>query len=171
MIEMRKRGLAAHGIRNLDAKETDSARDVCRKQFTEITAGLLCKLTSHTYVIYHANHVAGEHCAANGTLSENDKDRSKFQMKWGVKFVDFALEHKCRFINYPRALETENQIIGTSQFKLKNIKKETFAEFMPTLVKAYQGPADEYDDSILAIVPWEAGTYLLLWRLACLTES
>ncbi|KAJ7884830.1 hypothetical protein B0H14DRAFT_3857071 [Mycena olivaceomarginata] len=141
MIEMRKRGLAAHSIpiQNLNPHEHEGPRDVFRRQFTSIIGGQLWAF-----------------CHAAGTLSGQDVDRARFQMKWNTKFIDVARESKCRIVNYPAALQAANQIIGTQQFNVKKIKSATFERFMSSLVKANETRnANDDADDIMQIVAWE----------------
>ncbi|KAJ7692811.1 hypothetical protein B0H14DRAFT_3662711 [Mycena olivaceomarginata] len=141
MIEMRKRGLAAHSIpiQNLNPHEHEGPCDVFRRQFTSIIGGQLWAF-----------------CHAAGTLSGQDVDRAKFQMKWNTKFIDVARESKCRIVNYPAALQAANQIIGTQQFNVKKIKSATFERFMSSLVKANETRnANDDGDDVMQIVAWE----------------
>ncbi|KAJ7873507.1 hypothetical protein B0H14DRAFT_3860058 [Mycena olivaceomarginata] len=141
MIEMRKHGLAAHSIpiQNLNPHEHEGSCDVFRRQFMSIIEGQLWAF-----------------CHAAGTLSGQDVDRAKFQMKWNTKFIDVAQESKCRIVNYPAALQATNQIIGTQQFNVKKIKSATFERFMSSLVKANEmrNTNDDGDD-VMQIVAWE----------------
>ncbi|KAJ6524781.1 hypothetical protein B0H19DRAFT_1085170 [Mycena capillaripes] len=144
MIEMRKRGLAAHSIpiQNLIPHEHERPRDAFRRQFTSIIGGQLWAF-----------------CHAAGTLSGQDVDKARFQMKWNMKFIDAARESKCRIVNYPAALQAANQIIGTQQFNLKKIKAATFERFISGLVKANgtrdANDDDDDDDDVMRIVAWE----------------
>ncbi|KAJ7336146.1 hypothetical protein DFH08DRAFT_965046 [Mycena albidolilacea] len=140
MIEMRKRGQAARSIpiQNLDPHEHEGPRDAFRRQFTSIIGGQLWAF-----------------CRAAGTLSGQDVDKTKFQMKWNTKFIDVARESKCRIINYPAALQAANQIIGTRQFNVKRIKSATFEKFMSSLVDAHGTRAAHDDDDVMQIVAWE----------------
>ncbi|KAJ7301181.1 hypothetical protein DFH08DRAFT_979042 [Mycena albidolilacea] len=140
MIEMRKRGQAACSIpiQNLDPHEHEGPRDAFRRQFTSIIGGQLWAF-----------------CRTAGTLSGQDVDKTKFQMKWNTKFINVARESKCRIINYPAALQAANQIIGTRQFNVKRIKSATFEKFMSSLVDAHGTRAAHDDDDIMQIVAWE----------------
>jgi hypothetical protein len=108
--------------------------------------------------------VSGAFCRAAGTLSGQDIDKTKFQMKWNTKFIDVARESKCRIINYPAVLQAANQIIGMRQFNVKRIKSATFEKFMSSLVDAHGTHATHDDDDVMQIVAWEQGT-LVVWRL------
>ncbi|KAJ6630058.1 hypothetical protein B0H10DRAFT_2208193 [Mycena sp. CBHHK59/15] len=98
-------------------------------------------------------------CHAAGTLSGQDVDKTRLQMKWNMKFIDAARESKCRIVNYPAALQATNQIIGTQQFNLKKIKAATFERFISGLIKAnrtrHANDDDDDDDDIMQIVAWE----------------
>ncbi|KAJ6548543.1 hypothetical protein B0H19DRAFT_1074393 [Mycena capillaripes] len=103
-----------------------------------------------------------EICRARGTLSGADLQKKNFRMVWNPRFLDIALQNKCRIINYPGALCDVEQIIG-SDFKIKEIKSETFAKFVPALTRANaasdpaEEPADDEDDDEppMSIVPWD----------------
>ncbi|KAJ6555782.1 hypothetical protein B0H19DRAFT_1070952 [Mycena capillaripes] len=139
-IEMRKRGLEALRIPipNLDAQDGETMRDAYRRQFTSIVAGQLWEFLRRA-----------------GTLSGQDLDKTRFQMRWGVKFIDAAREGKCRIINYPTALRDANQIIGSAAFVLKKIKSATFETFMDELVKANASSStSDGDDSVMRLVSW-----------------
>ncbi|KAJ6607285.1 hypothetical protein B0H10DRAFT_1956381 [Mycena sp. CBHHK59/15] len=144
MIEMRKRGLAAHSIpiQNLIPHEHERPRDAFRRQFTSIIGGQLWAF-----------------CHVASTLSGQDVDKTRFQMKWNMKFIDAAWESKCHIVNYPAALQAANQIIGTQQFNLKKIKAATFERFISGLVKANRtrdaNDDDDDDDDVMRIVAWE----------------
>lgn len=96
--------------------------------------------------------------AAN-VWSGQDADRKTFKMKWTVNFIDAARKSQCRIINYPDALEAVNQIIGTSDFKLKSIQLSTFEKFMPELVATQENGTVDEDAGLMTIVPWTDGTY------------
>ncbi|KAJ6521273.1 hypothetical protein DFH09DRAFT_1373076 [Mycena vulgaris] len=139
-IEMRKRGLEALRIPipNLDAQDGETTRDAYRRQFTSIVAGQLWEFLRRA-----------------GTLSGQDLDKTRFQMRWGVKFIDAAREGKCRIINYPSALRDANQVIGTAAFVLKKIKSATFETFMDQLVNANASTSmTSDDDDIMCLVSW-----------------
>jgi hypothetical protein len=103
---------------------------------------------------------------AAGVISD-DVDANKFQMKWGVNFLDVAFESRCRIINYPSALEDVNLIIGTGNFALKSIKEETFKKFLPALLKSTgaRGNAEKDDEddedgaAPVDIVAWDEGMF------------
>ncbi|KAJ7795964.1 hypothetical protein B0H14DRAFT_2620373 [Mycena olivaceomarginata] len=121
-IEMRKRGLEALQIPipNLDAQDGETMRDAYQRQFTSIVAGQLW------------------------TLSGQDLDKTRFQMRWGVKIIDAARE----------ALHDANQIIGSVAFALKKIKSATFETFMDELVKANTSSSTSDDNNIMHLVCW-----------------
>jgi hypothetical protein len=101
---------------------------------------------------------AGEFLCCTGTLSGQDLDKTRFQMRWGIKFIDAAREGKCRIINYPTALRDANQIIGSVAFALKKIKSATFETFMDELVKANTSSSTSDDDNnIMRLVCWNDG--------------
>ncbi|KAJ6555763.1 hypothetical protein B0H19DRAFT_1070938 [Mycena capillaripes] len=147
-IEMRKRGLEALRIPipNLDAQDGETMRDAYRRQFTSIVAGQLWEFLRRA-----------------GTLSGQDLDKTRFQMRWGVKFIDAAREGKCRIINYPTALRDANQIIGSAAFVLKKIKSATFETFMDELVKANASSStSDGDDSVMRLVSWNDGNFVVI---------
>lgn len=101
---------------------------------------------------------AGEFLRRAGTLSGQDLDKTRFQMRWGVKFIDAAREGKCRIINYPTALRDASQIIGSAAFSLKKIKSATFETFMDELVKANASSStSDDDDNVMCLVSWNDG--------------
>ncbi|KAJ7926125.1 hypothetical protein B0H13DRAFT_2313935 [Mycena leptocephala] len=148
VMDIRRRGVEAHMevpllTGNLDAREKERARDTHRRQFSSIMGAMLYR-----------------HCLAAGVISD-EVDSNKFQMKWGVNFLDIAFESRCRIINYPSALEDVNLIIGTGNFALKTIKEETFKKFLLALLKSAgaRGNAekDDNDDGAapVDIVAWD----------------
>ncbi|KAJ6526356.1 hypothetical protein B0H19DRAFT_1084459 [Mycena capillaripes] len=104
------------------------------------------------------------------TLSGADLQKKNFRMVWNPRFLDIALQNKCRIINDPGALCDVKQIIG-SDFKIKGIKSEMFAKFVPALTRANaasdpaEEPADDEDedDPPMSIVPWDVDE--LAWPL------
>lgn len=158
---MRKRGLEALRIPipNLDAQDGETMRDAYRRQFTSIVAGQLCLCFFLLALLEIRTHArAGEFLRRTGTLSGQDLDKTRFQMRWGVKFIDAAREGKCRIINYPTALRDANQIIGSAAFSLKKIKSATFETFMDELVKANASLSTSDDDNnIMRLVSWNDG--------------
>ncbi|KAJ7197669.1 hypothetical protein B0H12DRAFT_1081711 [Mycena haematopus] len=138
-IAMRKRGLHGHAksIQNLGRHQNEKLRDTYRRQLATILGGQLWHM-----------------CDQAGTLVGLETDKSKFSMKWSVKFVDVAREAKCRLIHYPNALRDANHIIGTHNFHVKSIKAATFAQFMPALVAANSVGGASNED-VMEIVAWD----------------
>ena len=68
-------------------------------------------------------------------------------MPWKAPFCDLAWAAKCRFINYPAALNEVRQIVGDN-FEIKKIKANAFKDFMPDFIQANRPQQEDDDDYV-----------------------
>ncbi|KAK6974068.1 hypothetical protein R3P38DRAFT_2812256 [Favolaschia claudopus] len=82
-----------------------------------------------------------------GQLSDREQnDPDKFQVRWKKNLIEGAWTCQFKIINYPRALEEINLIMGTDNWKQSKLKATTLQEFVPDMAGGEPG--------CMAIVPW-----------------
>ncbi|KAK7017804.1 hypothetical protein R3P38DRAFT_3201453 [Favolaschia claudopus] len=87
-----------------------------------------------------------DRCRAADKLEPN-QTRANFPMQWSRRFLDTAYETRSKIINYPKALQEADLIIGRGNWQMKKVTTTMLETFLPGMISG--------SENCMKIVEWD----------------